>query len=99
LQGRLAVKFEQSTLWTFSTWLLAAGKQDRLSARDIRDVRIDPEGTAGWLVLGASAVRTSANGWQLVAGIDNILDKRYRVHGSGLDAPGRNFSLTLRRTW
>ena len=99
LQVRLAVEFEQSATWTFSSWLVAADRQDRLSARDIRDVRINPTGTAGWLALGASATRTSASGWQLVAGIDNILDKRYRVHGSGLDAPGRNVSLTLRRTW
>jgi outer membrane receptor protein involved in Fe transport len=99
LQVRLALEFEQSSTWTFNTWLTGADRQDRLSARDVRDVRIDPEGTAGWLVLGASATRTSADGWQLVAGIDNILDTNYRVHGSGLDAPGRNFSLTMRRTW
>ena len=99
LQVRLALEFEQSATWTFNTWLIAADRQDRLSARDIRDVRINPAGTAGWLVVGASATRTSADGWQLVAGIDNILDTNYRVHGSGLDAPGRNFSLTLRKSW
>ena len=99
LQVRLALEFEHSAMWTFNTWLIAADRQDRLSARDIRDVRIDPAGTAGWLDVGASATRTSADGWQVVAGIDNILDTSYRVHGSGLDAPGRNFTLTLRQNW
>jgi len=76
---------------------VAAGKQDRLSARDIRDVRIDPNGTPGWGRIGFSAQFSFDSGWQFTAGIDNLLDKRYRVHGSGLDAPGRNFSLHVRR--
>jgi hemoglobin/transferrin/lactoferrin receptor protein len=33
---------------------------------------------------------------ELDAALTNLLDKNYRVHGSGLDAPGRNFFLRLR---
>jgi hemoglobin/transferrin/lactoferrin receptor protein len=29
-------------------------------------------------------------------GIDNILDTQYRVFASGINAPGRNFFITLR---
>ena len=37
------------------------------------------------------------DGYLFVA--DNFLDKRYRVHGSGIDATGRNFLLSVRTTW
>jgi hemoglobin/transferrin/lactoferrin receptor protein len=33
------------------------------------------------------------------AGIENILDKRYRPYASGISAPGRNFILALRGTF
>jgi hemoglobin/transferrin/lactoferrin receptor protein len=33
---------------------------------------------------------------QLNAGIENILDKRYRPYSSGISAPGRNFMITIR---
>jgi outer membrane receptor protein involved in Fe transport len=29
----------------------------------------------------------------------NLLDARYRVHGSGLDSPGRGVSATLSAQW
>ncbi len=34
----------------------------------------------------------------LDAGIENILDKRYRPYSSGISAPGRNFIISLRAT-
>ena len=76
-----------------------AGEQDRLSARDAGDIRIDPNGTSGWGILGARGIWDVRGGWQFALGIDNVLDKRYRVHGSGLDAPGRNVMVSLRKTW
>jgi hemoglobin/transferrin/lactoferrin receptor protein len=30
------------------------------------------------------------------AGLENILDKRYKTYSSGLVAPGRNFVLSLK---
>jgi outer membrane receptor protein involved in Fe transport len=99
LHGRLTLEVDVSDAWQVETWLVAATGQDRLSARDVRDVRIDPAGTPGWGRIGASARWMSADGWSVLAALDNILDKRYRVHGSGIDAAGVNVSLTLRRSW
>jgi outer membrane receptor protein involved in Fe transport len=99
LRARVLGSFRHSDSWVYEAWLDAARGQDRLSDRDIRDVRIDPQGTPGWATLGVRARWTLQQGWQLVGAVDNILDRRYRVHGSGLDAPGRNLSLTIQRSW
>jgi outer membrane receptor protein involved in Fe transport len=80
-------------------WLRFAGEQDRLSARDVRDTRIDPNGTGGWGIMGARGGWDFRGGWSFTAGIDNVFDKRYLVHGSGLDAPGRNLMISLRKTF
>ena len=65
----------------------------------MRDVRINPQGTSGWAEFGLSTTWTPTADWTLVAGIDNLLDRRYRVHGSGVDAAGRNLFVHLRRGW
>ena len=99
LSGRLSVKYATGGPWSARAWIAFADEQDRLSGRDIRDVRIDPNGTPGWGVIGASGSWQSTDGWELSLRIDNLLDKRYRKHGSGIDAPGRNIGITVRRRW
>ena len=99
LNGRLSLTLDHGGAWILESWIATAGRQDRLSARDIRDVRIDPKGTAGWGTVGASAEWSPGGGWQISANLENLFDKRYRSHGSGLDEPGRNLSLTVRRAW
>ena len=99
LGGRLALNYAGDGALGASAWFAFADRQDRLSERDIRDPRIDPNGTPGWGVIGASGIWRAANGWSLSLQLDNLLDKRYRNHGSGIDAPGRNASITLRRRW
>lgn len=81
--------------WTLEGIALFAAQQDRLSSRDLRDSRINPEGTAGWGVLNLRLRREMQNGLALMLGVDNVLDRRYREHGSGLDAPGRGLALQL----
>jgi len=63
----------------------------------VADTRIDPAGTAGWGMLGGRLTWLPDQNWSLSVGVDNLLDKRYRVHGSGIDAPGRNVTLGVRR--
>jgi len=99
LSGNLDLQIDLNATWTLDTWLTVAGKQDRLSDRDIRDVRINPDGTAGWAILGTRASWTPNSNWQIDLAANNLLDKRYRVHGSGVDEPGRNFSISLRANW
>jgi outer membrane receptor protein involved in Fe transport len=99
LSGRLNIAWDSGEALRVDAWARFAGVQDRLSARDVRDVRIDPNGTPGWGIIGASATWQPDTAWTLSVGVDNLLDKRYRNHGSGLDAPGRNLSVSVRRVW
>lgn len=71
-----------------------AEEQDRLSSPDRADnQRIPPGGTPGYTVL------TLRGGWQvyrdlkLSLALENVTDEDYRIHGSGLNEPGRNFVL------
>ena len=99
LTGRLEISYDPGGRFTVDAWLRFAGEQDRLSARDGRDVRIDPAGTGGWGIVGVRGSWNYRDAWLFTLGVDNILDKRYRTHGSGLDAPGRNAYITLRRRY
>ena len=99
LSGQLTMQFDLNPAWTLDGWVRVAGEQDRLSDRDIRDVRIDPNGTAGWAMVGTGARWVPNEKWSIDLMADNLLDKRYRVHGSGIDAAGRNFSLTVSASW
>lgn len=99
LSGRLGLDVDPGGELRLRAWLSFAAQQDRLSARDIGDPRIDPRGTAGWGATGVELSWDFAEHWLLDVGIDNVFDKAYREHGSGVDAVGRNLSLRLRTTW
>ena len=99
LTGRLNFAWQATDELRIDAWTRFADRQDRLSARDARDVRIDPNGTSGWGIFGLRASWDYRDVWQFTLGVDNILDKRYRLHGSGLDAPGHNWYASLRRVW
>lgn len=74
-----------------------ADDQSQLHPQDISDSRINPSGTPGWgrfdLTLGGPLGPDGTATW--FAGIENILDKAYRVHASGFDAPGRGLVFGL----
>ncbi len=95
LFGRLGVTYAPADRWELEGWTLFATKQDRLSPRDGIDARIDPDGTSGWATLNGRLGWQASEKLQLQLLLENLADKRYREHGSGLDEPGRNLSLVL----
>jgi outer membrane receptor protein involved in Fe transport len=74
-----------------------AGAQRRLSPRDRIDPRINPAGTDGWTRLDLGVRYELTSGLIAEIGIRNLFDRRYREHGSGFDAPGRDAYLTIIR--
>lgn len=67
-------------------WLVR--RQDRLSARDVSDPRIPVDGTGGFGTVNLRGGTTLGRLGRLSLGLENIFDKGYRVHGSGIDGPG-----------
>lgn len=51
--------------------------------------------TGGWLRMDVWAAAPLGERWRIGGGISNLLDRNYRVHGSGLDAPGINVFANL----
>lgn len=84
----------QFASWSIEARWIHAEDADRLSARDVADnTRIPPRGTPGYDVFDVMGTFEMAPGSQLTLGIENITDVDYRVHGSGLNRPGRNFLI------
>jgi outer membrane receptor protein involved in Fe transport len=96
LNGRLLGTWRQQRWFAGIEWLFAS-KQDRLAQGDNDDNRIPKGGTPGWNVLNMYA----AYQLQVVhfnIGLQNMLNKDYRTHGSGINGYGRSawFQLTFR---
>lgn len=96
LNGRAGLRVQPAPAVELETYALFAAEQDRLSDRDVGDPRIDPEGTPGWATLNLRAAWRPRENLELEVVVENVLDKRYREHGSGLDARGLNGALSVR---
>ncbi|QGJ71023.1 TonB-dependent receptor [Planctomycetales bacterium 10988] len=76
------------------TWMVR--RQDRLNFQDLSDARIPEGGTPGFATLnmrmGTRLGR--CNNHRISLNLDNITDKAYRVHGSGVDGVGFNAIAT-----
>ena len=88
LNGKVAATYTLKKFFV-SGELLFAGKQGRLAEGDKSDNRIAAGGTPGWEVVNLFA------GYQLAmvkmkTGFDNIFNKDYRTHGSGINGVGRS---------
>ncbi|MAB59625.1 MAG: hypothetical protein CMO46_03660, partial [Verrucomicrobiales bacterium] len=79
-----------------SQWIelstMISDKQDKLNTRDQKDTqRIPPGGTPGYVIFNVRYGLQLNEQVLLTAGIDNITDQDYRIHGSGQNEPGINF--------
>jgi len=94
LNGQVGARWAPREALFVEPYVLFAGRQDRLDDDDANDVRIDPDGTAGW------ATANLRLGWRPTAysrlqlDLKNLLDAAYREHGSGIDAAGFGATLT-----
>lgn len=102
LFGSLALTYDALESSTPLGWgrleMIAADEQDDLSPDDLADPRMNPAGTAGWAVFNldvGGSLSSYVDGASWSFGLHNILDQQYRIHGSGLDAPGIGAVLTL----
>ncbi|HTV01150.1 MAG TPA: TonB-dependent receptor [Luteitalea sp.] len=90
LHGALGVSWRPTRhpQWIEARWRGAA-RQDRLASGDRDDHRIDRNGTAAWHTLAVRAGWRIGAGVELIGAVENGFDQPYRVHGSGIDGPGR----------
>jgi len=95
--GELAVRWEpgRKRYWIEGA-LYAADRQDKLSTSDKLDTqRIPPGGTPGFAVLHLHAGWKIHEHLDISAAIENIGDEDYRIHGSGVNEPGRNLVFSM----
>ncbi len=79
--------------------LTHASTADHLSTRDQADSsRIPAGGTPGFSVLDLRFGKSLSHDADMMLGIENLFDEDYRIHGSGVNRPGRSlvFGLVLR---
>jgi len=85
--------------WWFETYVRGALEQNRLADVDKLDPRFPDDGTPAWWTFNLRAGIAVTRAVQLTLGLENLFNYRYRIHGSGLDAPGRNFMVSLEWRW
>ena len=67
-----------------------ASRQTRLAPGDLTDIRIPIGGTPGFVTVNARAGLEITRGLQITLGLENLTNRTYRTHGSGIDAAGTN---------
>jgi outer membrane receptor protein involved in Fe transport len=93
LNGRFGLVYQPDDRLRFEPYLDFASRQDRLSPRDEADPRINPHGTSGWGTINLIASWQASERLELGLRLQNIGDRNFREHASGIDAPGRNIGL------
>jgi hemoglobin/transferrin/lactoferrin receptor protein len=92
LTGEVGLRWQHPNKKFWAEFLvMMADMQDQLSSGDERDTqRIPPGGTPGYTIL------TVRGGWvvnkhlDLAVAVENLTNKDYRIHGSGVNEPGLN---------
>lgn len=99
LNGTFRLRYTaRPALWYEAATLLAA-KQDRLSPGDVRDKRIPEGGTPGYAIFNLKLGYQAGKQQQLLVTLENLGDRKYKTHGSGLYAAGRSLAISYRSAW
>lgn len=98
--GRIGLRWDKDGRYWMEGACTIAGKADKLSTRDESDTsRIPPGGTPSYTVYDIRAGWNYSDRLALSVGLENIADEDYRIHGSGLNEPGRNLIVALQSTF
>jgi hemoglobin/transferrin/lactoferrin receptor protein len=92
--GLVGLKWIQ-TSWSAEIFSRFAESQYRLSADEKTDPRIPEGGSPGWVTANIRGLWRLPHSFTVHAGVENLSDYNYREHGSGINAPGRNFIASL----
>ncbi len=98
--GTLGLRWDIGERYWLEGSCTVAGAGDKLSTRDQSDTsRIPPGGTPGYTVCDLRAGWTPREGMAFCLAVENLSDEDYRIHGSGLNEPGRNLVLAMEATF
>jgi outer membrane receptor protein involved in Fe transport len=89
LHGGFSLSYARKNLFLNSELLFAAA-QDRLSAGDKADNRMNPLGTPGWAIINVQANYLFNSHFSVSLQAQNLGDVDYRMHGSGINGVGRS---------
>ncbi len=93
--GRVGTLYALTHNLELEAFLRFSAEQNRLSARDESDSRINPNGTPGWLTTNLRLTWEVNEYISALLAVENLFDKSYREHGSGINAPGLNAIIAL----
>lgn len=98
LNGNIQLNYQKAK-WNFAiNWVFAA-RQNRLSASDMSDNRMNPAGTPGWGIINTDLkYQIKPQTTIRLQGI-NLNNVPYRLHGSGVDGIGRSLFLQAIFEW
>jgi len=96
-QAMLVTRYAPEGLdWWAEFSILVVGQADDLSLKDETDSsRIPENGTPGFALFGLRGGRSVGEKTKITLTAENLGDVDYRVHGSGLNGPGRNFIFSV----
>ncbi len=98
LTSSLGLRYQTADRFWGEAYLNMAGSQDRLAQTD-RGNRFPTNGTPGYLTANIRGGYKLNESTDLSIGLENIADTSYRIHGSGINEPGRNLIVSLRKSF
>jgi hemoglobin/transferrin/lactoferrin receptor protein len=101
IQAHITTRYQPPTSpWMGELSILAVSKADKLSLKDETDKsRIPRGGTPAYFLFGLRGTYQFRDKLNMSVAIENISDVDYRIHGSGVNEPGRNFIFSLTKSF
>jgi len=90
LKTLFSLSYSDGVFEKVELYAVLSGKQDRLSDLDKLDSRINPSGTPAWATLNLKAKFEPYNKINFSFTLENLFNKAYKQHASGIYSPGFN---------